>query len=149
MYNKILVPLDGSGLAECALAHVKAIALGCNVPDVVLLMVADHVGEGFEKVTSDITNATQSKLREAASNYLSETAGKLKKDGIKTETVVKQGNPAQEILEYIQKNNIDLVILSTHGRSGISRWLMGSVADRVTRHSMAPVLIVAPEGCRI
>ncbi len=149
MYNKILVPLDGSSLAECALAHVKTIAHGCNVSDVVLLMVADHVGEGFEDITSDLTNATENKLREAASAYLSETANKLNKDGIKTETIVKQGNPANEILDYIQKNTVDLVILSTHGRSGISRWLMGSVADKVTRHSSAPVLIVSPEGCRI
>jgi nucleotide-binding universal stress UspA family protein len=51
-------------------------------------------------------------------------------------------------LEYAAKNHVDLIIMTSHGRSGISRWLFGSVAERVSQHSTIPVLIVAPAGCR-
>ena len=63
--------------------------------------------------------------------------------------VVIQGKVAEGILDYVVKNQVDLIMMSTHGRSGPSRWALGSVADRVIRHSLIPVLIVSPKGCRI
>ncbi len=73
---------------------------------------------------------------------------RLKKEGISTQGVVVWGRPADEILKYINENKTDLVIMSTHGRSGIPRWAFGSVADKVIRHSTAPVLIIPPHGFR-
>ena len=70
-------------------------------------------------------------------------------EGISARGEVVTGKAADAILDYAEKNNVDLIIMSTHGRSGISRWAFGSVADRVVRHSIAPVLLVAPAGCRI
>ena len=82
-------------------------------------------------------------------DYLSRTADKLKQEGLAVETAILVGRAADEILGYASQNQVDLIIMSTHGRSGISRWVMGSVADRVLRHSAVPVLIIAPAGCRI
>jgi nucleotide-binding universal stress UspA family protein len=59
-----------------------------------------------------------------------------------------KGSAAEEILKYSQDNDVDLIIMSTHGRSGVSRWAMGSVADRVVRTSVAPVLLTTPKECR-
>ena len=84
-----------------------------------------------------------------AEDYLSQMADKLKKEGIAVQTVVAQGVPADEILNYAQNNQADLIIMRTHGRSGISRWAFGSVTDKVRRHSTAAVLTTSPSGCRI
>ena len=81
--------------------------------------------------------------------YLSQLADKLKKEGIAVQTVVAHGVPADEILNYTQNNQVDLIIMSTHGRSGVSRWAFGSVTDKVLRHSTVAVLTTSPAGCRI
>jgi len=151
MYKKILVPLDGSEFSECSLEHVRAVAAGCRVPKVVLLRVVEPL-PGVYELGEEWRRNTEAKLQVEAKDYLSKVAnnlkGDLKKGSVAIETVVVKGNPAYEILEYSKKNQIDLIIMSTHGRSGVSRWVMGSVADRVLRHSLAPVLIVSPAGCR-
>ena len=79
---------------------------------------------------------------------MSQQAEKLKSQGLTARTAVVSGNPSEEILDFAGKNQVDLIIMSTHGRSGVSRWVMGSVTDRVLRHSMVPVLAVSPPGCR-
>lgn len=147
MYKKILAPLDGSDLSECTLSHLRAVATGCHVPEVVLLRVVEPFHQIPEVSEEFIKEARKSAL-ESAKSYLSQVADGLKKDGVTTSTVVLQGQPGEEILDYAKKNKIDLIVISTHGRSGIARWAMGSVADKVVRHSKAPVLTVTPAGCR-
>ena len=150
MYNKILVPLDGSKLAECALEHVKAITLGCHVPEVVFLrvveptyLISDALSEGGA-IYSDIINQLQSE----AEKYIVETSQNFKHpSGINIIPVAAYGNPASEILEYAKKNNVDIIIMTSHGRSGISKWLLGSVADKVSHHATIPVLIVSAHAC--
>ena len=66
---------------------------------------------------------------------------------VKVEVI--EGRIAEAILDYVEKNQVELVIISTHGRSGISRWTFGSVADKVVRHSPVPILVIAPAGCRL
>lgn len=150
MYKKMLVPLDGSEFSECVLDHVRAIAIGCQVPEVVLLGVAEPVTRqvyymvGIEDQLGDMQKQTEKYVE----SYLSKSADSLKKDDIAAQTAVVSGRPAEEILDYANKNQVDLIIMSTHGRSGLSRWVLGSVTDRVVRHSTAPVLTVAPTGCR-
>jgi len=150
MYKKMLVPLDGSEFSECVLDHVRAIAIGCQVPEVVLLGVAEPITHqvyymvGIEDRVGDMQKETEKYV----ASYLSKAADSLKKDDIAVQTAVVSGRPAEEILDYANKNQVDLIIMSTHGRSGVSRWVLGSVTDRVVRHSIAPVLTIAPRECR-
>ncbi len=151
MYKKILAPLDGSELSECTLEHLKAIATGCQIPEVVLLRVVEplpHVyGDGG--LPSGWHDEAQKKAEEFARDYLAKVAVSLKKEGISAETALVSGRAADAILDYAREHQVDLIIMSTHGRSGVTRWVMGGVADRVVRHSLVPVLTVSPAGCRI
>jgi nucleotide-binding universal stress UspA family protein len=158
MYQKILAPLDGSQLAECSLDHVKAIAFGCNVPKIVLLRVLDPIkpvdygglyGQGYKDFSPDFLTQSWTRRQAEAEAYFSELNDRLKKESLPVETVLISGDDAAgTILDYARDNGIDLIIISTHGRSGPTRWLIGSVADKVVRHSPVPVLIVSPSSCR-
>jgi nucleotide-binding universal stress UspA family protein len=151
MYQKLLVPLDGSEVSECSLEHVKAIASGCHVPSVVLFQVMEPIyepstvrvmlGEGF------ILKAEE-KEKENVLSYLNGIREDLIKSGINVEIHATGGRPADSILDYSEKNSVDLIIMGTHGRSGIARWALGSVADKVIRNSKVPVLMVVPRACR-
>ena len=153
MYKKILVPLDGSELAEHVLEHVKAAAKGCQDPRVTLLQVIEPLLISFK---ADITIANkyreeEDKFEASVQDYLSRVAEPLKKSGIAVETAIiniTHGSVAGEILNYAKDNGVDLIIMSTHGKSGSSRWHFGSVSDRVASHSTIPVLIVTPSGFR-
>jgi len=70
-------------------------------------------------------------------------------EGIAVETDIGDGLPADEILHYAEDKGVDLIIMSTHGKSGVSRWFSGSVAEKVVSQSFIPVLVVTPPGCRI
>lgn len=153
MYRKILVPLDGSSLAECSLEHVKAVAIGCSVPEVILFRVVEPLS--FEAVAAlgavggDVIQAELQNQAEAK-DYLTKASDKLKEAGVSSQIVVADaGNPAEEILQYAVTHKVDLIIMSTHGRSGPSQWFFGSVAERVVRHSVVPVLTIAAPGCRV
>ena len=149
MYKKLLVPLDGSELSESALEHARAIASGCNVPEVVLLRVIEPIPpEAYVETREDVIRNAQKRARASVENYLSTLADDLKKEGIAAHAVVLSGKPADEILDYAKKNRADLVIMTTHGRSGPSRWVFGSVAQKIVRHCAIAVLIVPPGGCR-
>ncbi|MFH0847230.1 MAG: universal stress protein [Chloroflexota bacterium] len=145
MYNRILAPLDGSELAECALEHIKSIAKGCSVPRVDLLYVVPPI---TPIVTEDISPSLlvdmEEDLENWGKNYLASVVKKLKKEDVAAEAVVLHGNVAESILDYARKNGVDLIIMSTHGRSGLKRLVLGSVTDRVSRLSSVPVLVVAP-----
>ncbi len=155
MYSKVLVPLDGFGLAECILDHVRTIVTGCQVSEVVLLTVVEVYEKGLPSTTwGGVISAEQRAELAAesiakAKNYLTQVANRLKEEGVSVQPVVIQCKVAEGILDYAVKNQVDLIMMSTHGRSGPSRWALGSVADRVIRHSLIPVLIVSPKGCRI
>ncbi|MFH0847153.1 MAG: universal stress protein [Chloroflexota bacterium] len=150
MYNRILVPLDGSKLAESSLEHVKAIATGCQVAEVILLAVVSgyRPGAGFswggvesEKQMAGMAEKAQAKAR----SYLDSVGAKLAEKGMVVRTCVMIGSPAETILNYVKDNNIDLIVIATHGRSGLSRWALGSVAEKVLTASPVPVFIVSPK----
>ncbi len=152
MYQKILVPMDGSKLAECVVEHVKLIATGCQVPTVVLLRVIEPISPpGYlpRGMAEDAYRDARETAEIQAKDYLNEIAEGLKAEGIAVETDIADGLPANEILDYADHNQVDLIVVSTHGRSGISRWWSGSVAEKVVSQSLIPVLIVTPPGCRI
>ena len=151
MYQRVLVPLDGSELAECILPHVETIAKGCGVQNVIFLRVVEpfYMPSGYHDAVfheEEIKNVdSDSKL--LAENYLIQLLSLTKYDGVNVQSEVIMGKAAESITEYITKNSIDLIIIATHGRSGISRWVWGSVADRVLRSACIPALMVRAPGC--
>jgi nucleotide-binding universal stress UspA family protein len=152
MYKKILLPLDGSPLSECALEHGKAIARALD-GEVILFMAFEPTGSeiirgGEAAAVSDIVMAAQKEAEAESREYLSRISAKLSTEGLKISIVVMGGPPADEILKYSKEADVDLIVMSTHGRSGLSRFLAGSVARKVIDHSVIPVLIVPASGCR-
>ncbi len=149
-----MVPLDGSDLAECVLSHVEVIAKGCQIVDVILVRVVEPVqmphsvpGRGeFAFSEKDLKNIEEHR-KEAAEEYLDNLANRLKFDGAKLHAQVLYGQAAESLAEYSETNNIDLIVIATHGRSGVSRWVWGSVADRILRSSCVPVMMVRAPGC--
>ena len=160
MYDRLLCPLDGSKLSECSLEHIKAIATGCRVTTVTLLTVIEEPElmmveyASRQAIEEDVKQRENNlnKMKKGAEDYLTTTAEDLRKENIMVQIEILQPSAyhgvADAILDYAQNNKADPIIMSTHGRSGISRWTFGSVTDKVIRHSKVPVLTVTPEGCR-
>lgn len=150
MYKKILVPLDGSDLAECVLPHVESIAKGCGVREVILLRVTEPfhqlcIYDGC--ISQDVMNSIDADNKAAAEKYLSQLIKRTRYDGVPVTPKVITGAPAESIADYASRDSIDLIVIATHGRSGISRWTWGSVADRVLHSACVPVLMVRAPGC--
>lgn len=148
MYKKVLVPLDGSELSESVLNHVVTIATNCQVPEVILMRVREPLDKSVrETLDAKIASELDQVYHDEAADYLKIVAKTLKEKDISVKTEVLTGNPAEEIIKYSQSKGVDLIIMSTHGRSGVSRWVFGSVADKVIRQTEVPVLI-KPAGHR-
>jgi len=150
MYQKILVPVDGSELAECVLPHVEAIAKGCQVKNIIFVQAVEifHPADGMGFAFSpEEMNRLESEGRKAAKEYLSRLLARVKYGGANVQSEILVGRPADRISEYAEKNGIDLIVMATHGRSGVSRWVWGSAADRILRSSCVPVLMVRAPGC--
>ena len=152
MYNKILVPLDGSKLAECVLPHVEALAKGCQVKEVEFVRVFEpfRMPASGEYVMSEKETAKLDAEHKAeAEKYIQEVAKKSRSNGVKVSgTVIKRREGvAEDLAEYAQKSGADVIVIATHGRSGPSKWVWGSVADRTLRSSCVPVLMVRSPGC--
>jgi len=149
MYEKILVPLDGSKLAECVVPHVIKIAKDCKVKKVILLRVctpinitADFPSDRPETWEEHVKNLNYIASRQC-SLYLDDVEKMLRDAGLQNvEVVGLLGDAGSMIVDYINNNDIGLVIMASHGRSGPSRWAFGSVAEKVSRSSRAPVMIV-------
>jgi len=142
MYKKILVPLDGSELSESVLGHVITIATSCQVPEVVLLRVREPLDNSVRvALDPEIADELDQAYHDESADYLKGIAKKLEKKDIVVKTEVLTGNPAEEIIKYSKNNGIDLIIMSTHGRSGFSRIVFGSVADKVIRQTETPILL--------
>ncbi len=145
MFSRILVPLDGSPLAEAILPEVMELA-ALHGAEVMLLRVA--LAHAFPGV-----NQTDVQVRavEEAEGYLAGVQQHLEARGLLVNCAVRYGHAAGEILEHAQARGATLIAMSTHGRSGIRRWVLGSVAEAVLRASPVPVLLlhareVAPAG---
>jgi nucleotide-binding universal stress UspA family protein len=161
MYKKILVPLDGSELAECALNHVKKLFQGGLVGEVVLLnaVVVDipwralNVGEEGHSITFDI-NTTIKSFTDKSRKYLAKVkyrfSSEFSSEGIKIKTEAIESNvPSHTITDYAQKNGVDLIVIASHGYTGMKKMLLGSIALKVLHESNVPVLLIRPETCRV
>jgi len=152
MYKKIMVPLDGSDLAECVLPHVENCIMSGKVSMVVFVRVVESAPTRFDD-TAALSSASRAQIIEGtkmieekrksdAAAYLEDVMKRLKRDGVEIKTEVLFGRVAESLADYTETNGIDLIVIATHGRSGISRWVRGSVADRVLRFARVPVLMV-------
>jgi len=141
MYRKMLVLLDGSELAEVVFPFAKELAARLNL-DVVLLQVYGGMGRDFVPVH-------RAYIERAAETIIRQVEDVQEKLGIPAEErkvevrgELADGHYAEEILRFAEENEVDLILMASHGRSGIRRWRMGSVADKVLRASKVPVLFI-------
>lgn len=139
MFDSILVPLDGSQLAECVLPHALAIAQTFD-SDVQLLRVLEKNQVSMPAQLFDFVNWQISKTQ--AGLYLDEVTARLEERGLQSGAAVLEGRVAEEIAAYAQQADIQLVILSSHGRSGLTQWGISSVSQKIILSALTSVLIV-------
>jgi len=146
MYEKVLVPLDGSKLAEGALPHVMNLAKGGMVGEVILLNVFEipsvWIAEGFDFV--NLKNAHYFN----AQKYLDDIQSQLSSEGVKVKAEVLEGNIAQSIVEYSKGKDVNLIVMTTHGYTGMKQLMFGGVALRILHDAHVPVLLIRPESSR-
>jgi len=176
-YKKIIVPLDGSKLAEVALPHAEEIAAGCHVTEIALVSVTESLriqvprsevadaiaGEVYERTPGGVAGftgrlyvgdmvpitkvpAVVGRMAKAAKDYLVKIAARMEKKGLTPTVTVLVGNVAEELVKFADEENADLIVMASHGRSGVSHWAIGSVAEKVFRASDIPVLLVKPKA---
>src|SRR4030042_2802721 len=156
MFERVLVPLDGSKVGEAAIPVIEqlvsklAAGTKVNVILIGIITLLRHwvvVGEASAPVS--YTEEELKIIKERVSNYLATTGDTLKKRGVIIKTIVSPGNAADEILKAAEETKADLIAMSTHGRSGLRRLAFGSITDKVLHGSNVPVLMVrAPEGTK-
>lgn len=168
MLRKILVPLDGSELAESVLPYVEEICHRCEPVEVILLQVvpppAGRSGTVYRALDDDFPTVRlpdseadvatarhpiyrEQELASARADVeasLERAIKRLCEGEAITRVAVVFGRPAEGIVDYAQREGVDLIAMSTHGRSGLSRWLFGSVADKVLHGTHIPILLVRP-----
>ena len=131
MYKNILLPLDGSEISESAIPHVQALALGCGTKKVTIAHVVER--KRYEGMLA---------AGKRPGVYLQRTAERLKAKGINTHIELLTGDPSEAIVSYADNSPCDIIVMASHGRSGVTRWAIGSAADKVFRASSVPVLMV-------
>jgi nucleotide-binding universal stress UspA family protein len=154
MYNKIMVPLDGSDLAECVMPHVEAITTGCKITDVVFVRVVNPVhlpasvpARGEFGFSENERRELEEQHKQTADTYLKRIVENTRLEGAVLGYEVLVGKVADTLAQWAEKNRVDLIVIASHGRSGVRRWVMGSVADRVLRSACVPVLMIRAPGC--
>ena len=142
MYRRILVPLDGSKLAEQVIPYVRFLAKDMGLPvHLVEVVDASHGEANVDPRRSGQGDRQGGSRKEDAQAYLQGVERALGDLGVKSSVAVHEGSPAQRIVEEAEKEPSTLVAMCTHGRSGIGRWLMGSVTDKVLHAASSPFLV--------
>lgn len=142
-YKRILVPLDGSSLAERAIADAIAIAEHRKAEIVLLHVLQPISGDLLETDGHPLHIDEQIDMRKArAFEYLDRVRHRIAGRDVRTTVAVEMGPPADVVIDYARAHGADLIVMATHGRSGVKRWLLGSVADKVVRGASGPVLLV-------
>jgi nucleotide-binding universal stress UspA family protein len=139
MFDPILVPLDGSQLAECVLPHIDAIAR-CFDAEITLLRIMEKNQASPTVQLFDLINWQISKTKAAL--YLEKIKAQFQASGLRARTTVLEGLVAESITEFSQSQGMKLIILSSHGRSGVSQWGISSVAQKIILSAPTSVLIV-------
>jgi nucleotide-binding universal stress UspA family protein len=141
MYKRILVTLDGSARAEAALPHAIVHAKFFQ-SELILLKVLAPLREHSTLRTAG--KRAQQVTDELVHEYLERVAADVRKEGIHVQVATVEGRPYLEIVRFAENHQVNLIVMSTRGQSGVSRWLLGSVSDRVVRGASVPVLLVQP-----
>ncbi len=142
--DTILVPLDGSALAEGALPRAAEIAVGSGARVILLRAAFAHSYPGGDPIDAQVTV-----IREAEA-YLTTVAARVRALGVKdVRCSTWYGEPAPAIIEAAEFNRAGLIVMMTHGRSGLGRLVMGSVAESVLRGTTTPILLLREEGAPV
>ncbi|MFC6720673.1 universal stress protein [Halobacteriaceae archaeon SHR40] len=143
MYDDILFPTDGSDGAADTFDHVLDIA-ATHDATVHILFVTDTTQTSATRIRSELLDTLEAEGEE----IVAETAARAEQRDVSTVTEVVQGEPYREIVEYADSREIDLVVMPTHGRQGLERFLLGSTTERVVRQANVPVLTIQPDDDR-
>ncbi|MCA1900319.1 MAG: universal stress protein [Chloroflexi bacterium] len=143
MYKKILVPLDGTPLAEAALPHAQALAKSEGA-ELVLLRVAVTPDPNFYHRDEGECRMISDSIKKEALEYMETEVSKLRKEGVKVAVLMRDGSIPDAIVEAAEETHADVIAMSTHGRVGVQRLLKGSVAEEVVHASRIPVLLIHP-----
>ncbi len=139
MYSRILLPLDTSELAEQALPHAAELARRFEGELELLTVVRASREDALEG--HDQESDWDPRVLEAQ-EYLEGVAGRLSQEGLSVRTTIRRGDVAEEIMAHSRESGCNLIVMCTHGRSGLGRWVYGSIADRTLRYARVPVLLV-------
>ena len=145
MFKKIVVPLDGSKLAEEALATAYEMAVKFGSELTLLRVVPSPLipGNPINIGYADLIVTLKKQNREIAAAYLKNVKRSFKEEGCTIRTMlIEDEQPANTILSVINEKDIDLVVMSTHGRGGLARWVYGSVAEKLLRYGQVPILLI-------
>ena len=147
-FKRILIPLDGSSMSERALPVARALAQKFE-SQIILLRVLDipnpTVPTSHLEVTMGLMREARQYALQEAQSYLETIQQELYEEGFKTRSLLRDKSPAEDILNVASAEYVDLIVMSSHGQGGLSRWIFGSIAERVVRHSSCPVLLVRQE----
>lgn len=141
MYKRVVVPLDGSPLAEGMLRFIVDIAGPLDLEVVLLRVIRVLPPYVTETVRTAVLDNLEHNIGEAR-QYLAPLAEELRRRGIRVRTEVRRGEAVDEIVGCAQEADADLIAMTTHGRSGLGRWLFGSVAEAVLRQAEIPVFLM-------
>ncbi|MEM7348405.1 MAG: universal stress protein [Chloroflexota bacterium] len=143
-YNHILIPLDGSELAETALDEAVSLATACGAAITlihVILNPADHV-IGLDTQHPIYLDQQWASQKAPGQDYLNNIRRRIATDGLTINTAVELGAAAQTIIDYAEQHPVDLIVMATHGRSGLQQFVLGGTAGRVMRRANVSVLLV-------
>ena len=143
MYDKILVPLDGSDLSELAIRHAQEIARGAR-SEILLLQAVNFPCPVIPEAALVPNEKWLAGAKKKAAGYLEGIAAPLREAGMRVRTLLDERPPADAILHVAAREEVDLIVMSSHGRGGLSRMLMGSVAESVFRATSRTVMLVKP-----
>ncbi len=145
MFNHILVPLDGSGLAETALPVALEVAqkFDSEITLVRVVLPPHVVSHTTGAAYASLITGLREIAFEEAESYLKTQQSALRQQGYRVHSKIVDGEPVADIiLDVAEGMTVDLIVMCTHGRSGVSRWVFGSVADRILRQASMPILLV-------
>ncbi len=145
-YSKIMVPLDGSGWSQRAVPHAVNIARANNAELILLHVFRPPTSEYTDQLSLAGQDNQVQQLREQMKQYLVGLRSELRSEHLHVRTHMMEGaGVAHLVCDYVDSEGIDLIVMSTHGRSGLSRFLFGSVANKIMQCVKIPVLLIHPE----
>ena len=148
MYERILVPLDGSPLSESILPYVQSLAKALNAELVLLHVIVSPVEEftDHNKTSLAPKASMEAEAKRESIRYMKDLCAALEKDGVRATYLVREGSVTEKILEDAEIMQADMIAMSTHGRSGVRRLLMGSITEWMVKHSPMPVMVIHPKS---